>query len=76
MESEAYRCYFETPDGTVLRTLDAWDSAEDAELHGEQILADPDEHELADPDGHPVDATELDPYAEFTVEAVDPDTLD
>ena len=76
MDTEAWRCYFQTPDGTVLSTQEAFDSAEDAALYGEQIIANPDDYTLCDPDGYPVDASEFDPDAEFTVEQVDPDTLD
>lgn len=76
MEHEAWRCYFETADGTVLRSQEAFDSVEEANLYGEQVLEHPDAHELCDPDGYPVAAAILDPDAEFTVEPVDPDTLD
>ena len=73
---EAFRVYFQSPDGTVLVTCDAWNTADEAVEHAEEILQRPGDYELLDPDGKLVSAEDIDEGESYTVEAVDPDDID
>jgi hypothetical protein len=71
-----WRCYFETTDGAVITSRESWETPHEAATIGRHMLEEPTAFEFTDPDDFPVDGSDIDVSAGFTVESGDGEQSD